>query len=70
MPIDDSFPFYVLLESSGSDGTHDEEKMNRFLEDMMNRGYVLDGTVASEPTKIQVKLLSISLYKNQTLDET
>lgn len=54
IPIDDSFPFYVLIESSGSDGTHDEEKMNGFLEDMMNRGYVIDGTVASEPAKIQV----------------
>ncbi|XP_063410334.1 D-2-hydroxyglutarate dehydrogenase, mitochondrial-like [Mytilus trossulus] len=53
IPIDDTFPFYVLIESSGSDGTHDEEKMNGFLEDMMNRGYVIDGTVASEPAKIQ-----------------
>ena len=57
IPIDDSYPFYVLIESSGSNGTHDEEKMNGFLEDMMNRGVVLDGTVATEPTKIKVYLI-------------
>lgn len=53
IPIDGNYPFYVLIETSGSDSTHDEEKMNRFLEEMINSGDVLDGTVASEPTKIK-----------------
>lgn len=54
IPIDSNYPFYVLIETSGSDSTHDEEKMNRFLEEMMNSGDVLDGTLASEPTKVKV----------------
>ena len=30
---------------------HDEEKLNVFLEDMMANGAVLDGTVASSPSR-------------------
>ena len=48
------FPFYVLIETSGSNGSHDEEKLNEFLEGMMGSGLVSDGTVATEITKIQV----------------
>ncbi|XP_063379361.1 D-2-hydroxyglutarate dehydrogenase, mitochondrial [Cydia fagiglandana] len=51
-PIAD-FPFYVLVETHGSDETHDSEKLNRFLEREMGSGLILDGTVASEPAKIQ-----------------
>ncbi|XP_067006180.2 D-2-hydroxyglutarate dehydrogenase, mitochondrial isoform X2 [Anabrus simplex] len=46
-------PFYVLLETSGSHGEHDEEKLSKFLEKYMSNGLVLDGTVASEPSRIQ-----------------
>ena len=48
------FPFYILIETSGSNGSHDEEKLNTFLEGMMESGLVSDGTVATEMTKIQV----------------
>ncbi|XP_052819696.1 D-2-hydroxyglutarate dehydrogenase, mitochondrial-like [Mya arenaria] len=48
-----SHPFYVLIETSGSNSAHDEEKLNTFLESMMDAGKVLDGTVVAEPTKIQ-----------------
>ncbi|WAR14417.1 D2HDH-like protein, partial [Mya arenaria] len=40
-----SHPFYVLIETSGSNSAHDEEKLNTFLESMMDAGKVLDGTV-------------------------
>lgn len=46
------YPFYVLIETSGSDGAHDEEKLNRFLEKAMSSGIVLDGTVTNEPSRI------------------
>ncbi|KAK3105299.1 hypothetical protein FSP39_021859 [Pinctada imbricata] len=51
-PIGD-FPFYVLIETSGSNGQHDEEKLNQFLEEMMSLGLVHDGTVATESIKIK-----------------
>lgn len=51
-PIED-FPFYVLIETSGSNGKHDEEKLNQFLENVMSSGLVQDGTVTTELTKIQ-----------------
>lgn len=45
-------PFYMLIETSGSNSEHDEEKLNSFLEYVMETGQVTDGTVASEPSKI------------------
>lgn len=36
----------------GSNATHDEEKLNTFLESTMNSGLINDGTVASEPSKM------------------
>jgi len=43
--------FYMLIETSGSHGEHDEEKLNMFLEYMMGEGVVEDGTVATVPSK-------------------
>lgn len=52
-PID-QHPFYVLVETSGSDASHDEEKLNNFLETSMGEGHVIDGTIATDPSKINV----------------
>ncbi|XP_066413034.1 D-2-hydroxyglutarate dehydrogenase, mitochondrial isoform X1 [Molothrus aeneus] len=52
-PVADS-PFYVLIETSGSNSTHDEEKLNSFLEQAMASGLVTDGTVATDEKKIKV----------------
>jgi FAD/FMN-containing dehydrogenase len=49
-----AMPFYMLLETSGSNATHDEEKLNKFLEDVMGKGLVADGTVVTEPSRIKV----------------
>ncbi|NWT72727.1 D2HDH protein, partial [Prunella himalayana] len=51
-PVADS-PFYVLIETSGSNSTHDEEKLNNFLERAMASGLVTDGTVATDNKKIK-----------------
>ncbi|KAI5645202.1 FAD binding domain-containing protein [Phthorimaea operculella] len=51
-PIAD-YPFYVLVETHGSDEGHDAEKLNRFLSKEMDSGLILDGTVTSEPNKMQ-----------------
>lgn len=47
-------PFYVLIEVSGSNAAHDEEKLNAFLESAMGEGIVSDGTVTNEPSRMQV----------------
>ena len=52
-PISDS-PFYILLETSGSSNEHDEQKLNAFLETVMGESLVLDGTIATEPSKMKV----------------
>lgn len=52
-PVADS-PFYVLIETSGSNSTHDEEKLNNFLEQAMASGLVTDGTVATDDKKIKM----------------
>ncbi|KAM6357752.1 D-2-hydroxyglutarate dehydrogenase, mitochondrial isoform 2-T4 [Alca torda] len=46
-------PFYVLIETSGSSSTHDEEKLNNFLEQAMTSGLITDGTVATDDKKIK-----------------
>ncbi|GAA6213341.1 D-2-hydroxyglutarate dehydrogenase, mitochondrial [Lates japonicus] len=51
-PISDC-PFYVVIETSGSDPTHDGEKLHNFLEEAMTSSLVTDGTVATEDTKIK-----------------
>lgn len=52
-PID-QFPFYMLIETSGSLSEHDEDKLTRFLTNGMEAGYIRDGTVTSEPSKMKV----------------
>ena len=38
----------------GSNSHHDEEKLNRFLEKIMERGLAKDGTIGTDETKMQV----------------
>lgn len=52
-PLPD-YPFYMLIETHGSNNAHDEEKLNTFLEDVMGEGTVLDGTATNEPGKMKV----------------
>ncbi|EFJ45502.1 hypothetical protein VOLCADRAFT_63840 [Volvox carteri f. nagariensis] len=42
-----SAPFYMLVETHGSDVDHDQQKMERFLESVMSEGHVTDGTLAT-----------------------
>lgn len=53
-PIDQSFPFYMMIETSGSNGKHDEEKLSMFVEKAMEKQFVSDGTIASQPSHIKV----------------
>ena len=60
IPLED-YPFYVLIETSGSEATHDEEKLNNFLEHVMGQEIVCDGTIAADYTKFQVILLPLKI---------
>ena len=40
-------PFYVLVETSGSNDAHDAEKLESFLEEALGEGVVRDGVVAA-----------------------
>ncbi|XP_062988347.1 D-2-hydroxyglutarate dehydrogenase, mitochondrial isoform X2 [Elgaria multicarinata webbii] len=51
-PVAES-PFYVLIETSGSNSIHDEEKLSHFLEHAMASDLVVEGTLASEEKKIK-----------------
>ncbi|KAJ7324953.1 hypothetical protein JRQ81_017973 [Phrynocephalus forsythii] len=51
-PVAES-PFYVLIETSGSNSSHDEEKLSDFLEHVMTSNLVKEGTLASEDKKIK-----------------
>ncbi|XP_072940857.1 D-2-hydroxyglutarate dehydrogenase, mitochondrial [Epargyreus clarus] len=51
-PISD-YPFYVLVETHGSDENHDNEKLTRFLSKEMESGLIIDGTITSEPAKMK-----------------
>ncbi|XP_064142419.1 D-2-hydroxyglutarate dehydrogenase, mitochondrial isoform X1 [Loxodonta africana] len=51
-PVRES-PFYVLVETSGSSGEHDGEKLDGFLEHAMGSGMVTDGTVATDQRKMK-----------------
>ncbi|XP_050448521.1 D-2-hydroxyglutarate dehydrogenase, mitochondrial [Cataglyphis hispanica] len=44
--------FYMLIETSGSHLTHDEEKLSLFVEKAMNNDIIEDGTLTNEISKI------------------
>ncbi|KFY70122.1 hypothetical protein V499_09444 [Pseudogymnoascus sp. VKM F-103] len=52
-PLEDEHPFYCLIETSGSNSEHDTEKLEKFLEDVMEKEIVLDGVVAQDETQIK-----------------
>lgn len=50
-PLEERYPFYCLIETSGSNGEHDYAKMETFLEDVMTKEVVLDGVLAQDATQ-------------------
>ncbi|KAL2164668.1 hypothetical protein VTH06DRAFT_3885 [Thermothelomyces fergusii] len=52
-PLEGQYPFYCLIETSGSNADHDSEKLQSFLEDVMEKGIVADGTLAQDETQIR-----------------
>jgi hypothetical protein len=50
------YPFYMLIETSGSNMEHDEDKLHKFLQKAMDKYIVCDGFVTNEPGKMKVCL--------------
>ncbi|KAK3704615.1 D-lactate ferricytochrome c oxidoreductase [Vermiconidia calcicola] len=53
LPLEEEYPFYCLIETSGSNTDHDSEKLNTFLEHVMGEEIVSDGVVAQDETQVQ-----------------
>lgn len=47
------YPFYILIETSGSNKEHDDEKLETFLGGAMENGLVDDGIIAQDETQLQ-----------------
>ncbi|KAK5797395.1 hypothetical protein VI817_003686 [Penicillium citrinum] len=52
-PIEGEYPFYCLIETSGSNAEHDMAKLETFLENVMGEGIVADGVLAQDETQFQ-----------------
>ncbi len=52
-PLEDQHPFYCLIETSGSNSEHDNEKLEKFLEHVMENDIVQDGVVAQDETQVR-----------------
>lgn len=46
-------PFYILIETSGSNEQHDEEKLQHFVEAALNLGLIQDGGIYMQPSQIR-----------------
>lgn len=51
-PLTEKYPFYVLIETSGSSKEHDDEKLEAFLESAMTEELVVDGVVAQDAGEV------------------
>lgn len=52
-PLEGEYPFYCVVETSGSNPDHDMEKLEAFLESVMGEGIVADGVLAQDETQFQ-----------------
>ncbi|KAG0254122.1 hypothetical protein BG011_005943 [Mortierella polycephala] len=52
-PLEAIHPFYVLIETSGSNKDHDDEKLSNYLEGLLTDEIVQDGVVAQDTTQFK-----------------
>eukprot|EP01119_Soliformovum_irregulare_P018072 TRINITY_DN5479_c0_g1_i1.p1 TRINITY_DN5479_c0_g1~~TRINITY_DN5479_c0_g1_i1.p1 ORF type:complete len:510 (-),score=145.07 TRINITY_DN5479_c0_g1_i1:38-1567(-) len=54
-PFKERYPFYCLIETSGSRASHDFEKLENFMERILGNenSYVKDGVIADQTSQIQ-----------------
>jgi len=49
----DAYPFYLLVETHGSNIEHDQEKMQNILSTLLEDGHVIDGVLAQDESQRQ-----------------
>jgi FAD/FMN-containing dehydrogenase len=52
-PLEGDYPFYCLIETSGSNAEHDTAKLEAFLSHVMEQDIVVDGVLAQDQTQVQ-----------------
>ncbi|KAF9437360.1 hypothetical protein BGZ76_001077 [Entomortierella beljakovae] len=52
-PLEAEHPFYVLIETSGSNKDHDDEKLGGFLESLLTENIIQDGVIAQDTAQFQ-----------------
>ena len=52
-PLKGNYPFYCLVETSGSNSEHDSEKLENFLEYVLREEIVSDGVLAQDETQLK-----------------
>lgn len=52
-PLEGEHPFYCLIETSGSNSEHDNEKLQSFLEYVIENEVVSDGVLAENETQVK-----------------
>lgn len=52
-PLEGRHPFYCLVETSGSNPDHDTEKLERYVEKLMESDIVSDGVLAQDQAQIR-----------------
>ncbi|CCE61405.1 hypothetical protein TPHA_0A03280 [Tetrapisispora phaffii CBS 4417] len=52
-PLENEYPFYILIETSGSNKEHNDEKLETFLEKVMEEELVVDGVIAQDETELK-----------------
>ena len=50
-PLEGDHQFYVIIESSGSNKEHDEQKLSAFLESVLEKETIEDGVLAQDETQ-------------------
>lgn len=53
------YPFYLIIETSGSSVEHDSDKLNKFLDTALTKHFVLNGTVVSDSNKYRVSFTDV-----------
>ncbi|RMZ83996.1 hypothetical protein DV737_g1389, partial [Chaetothyriales sp. CBS 132003] len=52
-PLNGNYPFYCVVETSGSNTEHDSEKLEQFLEHVLGQEIVSDGVLAENETQLK-----------------
>ncbi|EPY54273.1 D-lactate dehydrogenase [Schizosaccharomyces cryophilus OY26] len=53
-PLEEEHPFYVLLETQGSNKEHDEQKLNELIENLIEKEVIADGVIAQDESQLRV----------------